>query len=77
MDPTQLLRKQHRRVEQLFKQIEKADDPGQCRQLLDELTRDLERHTRIEETIFYPALRNSDPRRPRRWCWRPTRSMGW
>ena len=57
MEPTQLLKKQHREVEGLFKQIEKAEGADRRRELLAQLTKDLELHMRIEEEMFYPAVR--------------------
>ena len=55
MDPIQLLKKQHREVEALFKKIEKARG-AQRRALMDELTANLKLHMAIEEKIFYPAV---------------------
>lgn len=56
MDPFQLLKKDHRLVEDLFKKIEKSDD-SKKEELFSQLKNELETHTRIEETIFYPALK--------------------
>ena len=58
MKATDLLKKQHREVKALFKKVEKTEDAGQRRQLLDQITEDLKMHTRIEEQIFYPAIRD-------------------
>jgi len=55
MDPIQLLKKQHREVEALFKKIEKARG-AQRRALMDELAANLKLHMAIEEKIFYPAV---------------------
>ena len=57
MKATDLLKKQHRQVEKLFKQAEKAQQPRQRRQLMDQIVEMLKMHTRIEEEIFYPAVR--------------------
>ena len=57
MKATDLLKKQHRQVEKLFKQVEKTEDPRQRRKLLDQIAADLKMHTQIEEEIFYPAVR--------------------
>jgi hypothetical protein len=57
MKATDLLKKQHRQVEKLFKQAEKAEDPRQRRKLMEQIAADLKMHTRIEEEIFYPAVR--------------------
>lgn len=56
MDPFQLLKKDHRLVEDLFKKIEKSDD-SKKEELFSRLKNELATHTRIEETIFYPALK--------------------
>src|SRR5688572_16971676 len=57
MKATDLLKKQHRQVEKLFKEVEKTEDPKQRRKLLDQIAADLKMHTQIEEEIFYPAVR--------------------
>ena len=59
MDAISLLKKQHREVEQLFKKIEKTDDGGQRRELMEEIVSHLEMHTSLEEEIFYPAVREA------------------
>jgi hypothetical protein len=56
MKATDLLKKQHREVEGLFKKLEKTEQAQQRRKLLDELRANLEAHTTIEEEIFYPAI---------------------
>jgi peptidoglycan hydrolase-like protein with peptidoglycan-binding domain/hemerythrin-like domain-containing protein len=55
MDPRQLLKRQHRDVRALFKEIETADGQ-QARSLLEQLTKSLELHMRLEEEMFYPAI---------------------
>jgi len=62
MDPIQLLKKQHREVEALFKKIEKARG-AQRRALMDELTANLKLHMVIEEKIFYPAVQQLPARK--------------
>ena len=57
MKATDLLKKQHRQVEKLFKQAEKATQPRQRRQLMDQIAEMLTMHTKIEEEVFYPAVR--------------------
>lgn len=55
MDPTKLLEADHRKVEALFAQIEKAK--GQARMpLIEELATDLRAHMELEETTVYPQL---------------------
>ena len=57
MKATDLLRKQHRMVEKLFKQAENTEDPRRRRQVMNEIVEALKLHTRIEEEVFYPAVR--------------------
>jgi iron-sulfur cluster repair protein YtfE (RIC family) len=57
MDPITMLKKQHREVEALFKQAEKSERPDERRRLVEELKTNLELHMRLEEEMFYPALR--------------------
>lgn len=58
-DPaTRLLMQDHRAVEKLFKQYEKAkEDPAQKQTIFQQIYRELAVHTQIEEEIFYPASR--------------------
>jgi hemerythrin superfamily protein len=57
MKATDLLKKQHRQVEKLFKQAENAKQGRQRRELMDQIAQMLKLHTQIEEEIFYPAVR--------------------
>jgi hemerythrin superfamily protein len=57
MKATDLLKKQHRQVEKLFKQCENAKQSRQRRELMDQIIEMLKMHTRIEEEIFYPSVR--------------------
>jgi hemerythrin superfamily protein len=57
----EMLRKDHREVEDLFEKFESADEQEQeelCRQMVDALTE----HARIEEEVFYPYLREASDR---------------
>ena len=57
MKATDLLKKQHREVDKLFKASLKTENAGTRRQLMDEIIAKLTVHTTIEEDIFYPAVR--------------------
>lgn len=57
MDAVDVLKKQHRLVERLFKQFEATDDDAQKKAIFDEIADNLAVHTAIEERIFYPAVR--------------------
>ena len=56
-DPTELLKSDHRRVEQLFSSFETASETDQKSQLAAQICSELMVHTLIEEEIFYPACR--------------------
>jgi hemerythrin superfamily protein len=57
MNAVDVLKKQHREVEKLFKQAMKAEKSRERRQLVDEIERKLKLHTTTEEEIFYPAFK--------------------
>jgi hemerythrin superfamily protein len=54
-DAITLLREDHRKVEELFKQFEEARGDGRKEKLAHEICLDLSVHTALEEEIFYPA----------------------
>jgi len=59
MKATGLLKKQHRKVEGMFATLEKGK--GDLSAVLGQLANDLAAHMAIEQTIFYPAVREIDP----------------
>lgn len=63
MDAIKLLTADHDKVRGLFDQFEEAkdaDDMERMRELQQEIFSELETHTRLEEDIFYPAVRDLD-----------------
>lgn len=56
-DATALLKADHRAVEKLFGQFEKAKDGDRKKALADKICLELRVHMQIEEEIFYPASR--------------------
>ena len=54
-DAIALLKADHRKVEDLFEQFEKASGDGRKRKLAGEICMELTIHSIIEEEIFYPA----------------------
>ena len=54
-DAIALLKADHRKVEDLFEQFEKASGDGRKRKLAEEICMELTVHATIEEEIFYPA----------------------
>ncbi len=63
MKATELLKKQHREVKAMFKKVEKTEDARGRKQLMEQITQALQLHTRIEEEIFYPAVRGLETRK--------------
>lgn len=62
MDAFELLKKDHKKVSQLFKEIEAAS--GQTKkEIFGRLKIELDVHAKVEERIFYPALENKDEAR--------------
>lgn len=55
MDAFSLLKEDHRKVEDLFEQLESARGQAKMR-VFEQIKMELELHTHIEETVFYPAL---------------------
>lgn len=60
MNAIDLLKKQHKSVKALFKKIENTEEARARRQLLGQIATELEVHTKIEEEIFYPAVKELD-----------------
>ena len=50
------LESQHREVEKLFREIEKATNPDEKEALFEDLADQLAIHAKIEEMLFYPAV---------------------
>lgn len=58
MNAIELLKADHARVNALFRQYEGAEDQrAQQRELAEQFFTELEVHARLEEELFYPALR--------------------
>lgn len=56
-DAIALLKADHRKVEDLFEQFEKATGASTKQKLCHQICIELKIHTMLEEEIFYPALR--------------------
>lgn len=57
MDALNILKKQHREVEALFKKVLQAEEPGERMSLFKQIDRGLRLHAIIEEEIFYPEIK--------------------
>jgi hemerythrin superfamily protein len=54
-----LIKHDHDRIKKMFKQALDADDPSRRSELLQRIRAELIAHERMEEDIFYPALRSA------------------
>lgn len=59
VDAIQMLEADHRKVEKLFQEFLNGD-AGRQPQLAQEIFRELEVHSTLEEEVFYPALQQPD-----------------
>ena len=55
----QLLKQDHRTVEDLFEEFEEAKKPADKRSIAQEICMELTIHTMIEEEIFYPGVKDA------------------
>lgn len=60
MDAIAMLKADHRKVEDIFEQFEKATGKDRKQKLAEQACLELKVHTVIEEEIFYPACRGAD-----------------
>jgi predicted nuclease with TOPRIM domain len=60
MDALELLKQDHEKVKELFKEAEGAGDKKQQKRIFKEIKTELDVHARIEETVFYPAMEEHD-----------------
>jgi hemerythrin superfamily protein len=63
MKATDLLKKQHKQVKALFKKIDNTENPRERRELMEQIAQALKMHTKIEEQIFYPAVRGIETKK--------------
>ncbi len=60
MNAIKLLKNDHDKVEELFEKVKATEDTAEHRQLFKKIKEELETHTHIEETIFYPAVKENE-----------------
>ncbi|HEV7731493.1 MAG TPA: hemerythrin domain-containing protein [Candidatus Binatia bacterium] len=63
MKATELLKKQHREVKTLFKQIEGTTAPAQRKKLMTTIIEKLKLHTSLEEDVYYPAVKEIETKK--------------
>jgi iron-sulfur cluster repair protein YtfE (RIC family) len=59
MDAIELLKDDHDKVDRLFQKV-KATEEGEHKALFEKIKEELDAHTHIEETIFYPKLKEEE-----------------
>jgi hemerythrin superfamily protein len=59
MDAVQLLKADHRTVEELFEQFEETKGAKAKKRIADQICMELMVHSQIEEEIFYPAVKEA------------------
>ena len=60
MNALELLKQDHQKVKGLFQEISKNSDRSKQKVLFDKIDTELEIHTHIEETVFYPAIEEQE-----------------
>lgn len=58
MNITEVISMDHRKVDTLFMEIEKTEDPQKLQEFFGQLYKDLSVHAEAEEQIVYPAIRS-------------------
>lgn len=58
MNITEIISMDHRKVDTLFMEIEKTDDPQKLQEFFGQLYKDLSVHAEAEEQVVYPAIRS-------------------
>ena len=53
----QMIRRDHKKVEGLFKKFDQAKKNDAKKRIADQVIQELEVHAKLEEEIFYPAIR--------------------
>jgi iron-sulfur cluster repair protein YtfE (RIC family) len=56
MDALDLLKEDHKKVSELFKQVEATEEEAKHQQLFEKIKVELETHTFIEEKVLYPMF---------------------
>jgi hemerythrin superfamily protein len=60
MNALEFLKEDHRKVKTLFQEMRKTSDRSKQKENFDKIDTELEMHTHIEETIFYPAIEEQE-----------------
>jgi hemerythrin superfamily protein len=56
MEALELLKQDHQKVKELFEQAEDSEAGTEQKRIFRQIKTELETHSRIEESVFYPAM---------------------
>ena len=60
MNALEVLKEDHQKVKKLFQDMKQTTDRTKRKDLFDKIDTELEIHTHIEETVFYPAIEDHE-----------------
>jgi hemerythrin superfamily protein len=60
MNALEFLKEDHQKVKRLFQEMRKISDRSKQKEIFDKIDTELEMHTHIEETVFYPAIEEQE-----------------
>src|SRR5262249_19591913 len=60
MTATEMLKADHDKVEELFKQVEATESTSAHKKLFNKINEELTTHAHIEEKIFYPRIKQEE-----------------
>ncbi len=60
MNAIELLKSDHQKVKGLFREFENSESDQEKEKLFQQIKSELEVHTHIEETIFYPVIKDEE-----------------
>jgi hemerythrin superfamily protein len=58
VDAIELLQEDHKKMKNLLEEVDETEDADKRRELFNQIRKELKVHERIEEEIFYPALKD-------------------
>jgi hemerythrin superfamily protein len=60
MNAVEVLKQDHQKVKRLFQDMRQTTDQTKRKDLFDKIDTELQIHTHIEETVFYPAIQDHE-----------------
>jgi hemerythrin superfamily protein len=66
MKATDMLKKDHRKVEELFSEYEDQASRARKKEIVDQISRELDIHAQLEEKIFYQSIKSAKEEDPKK-----------